>query len=85
MNIYIWGVTSVGKYAVNNIFDGKKYIKPIAFVDNNTELHHTMVEGIPVISYAELLSRTSMDEAMILVSCRNARSEEHTSELQSQR
>lgn len=72
MNIYIWGVTSVGKYAVNNIFDGKKYIKPIAFVDNNTELHHTMVEGIPVISYAELLSRTSMDEAMILVSCRNA-------------
>lgn len=72
MDIFIWGVTSVGKYLINNIFDGEKYTKPTAFVDNNSELHNTLVEGIPVISYDELLKKYNINEAIILVSCRNA-------------
>lgn len=72
MEIFIWGVTPVGKYLVNNVFNGEKYIKPTAFVDNNSELYNTTIEGLSVISCEELLKRNKINEVIILVTCRNA-------------
>lgn len=72
MEIFIWGVTPVGKYLINNIFNGEQYMKPAAFIDNNCELHNTIVEGIPVISYEDLQKRYNIGEVIILVACRNA-------------
>lgn len=67
MEVVIWGVTLLGKYLTANITDGFVNVKPIAFVDNNYKLQNTFVDGIPVISYKQLIELTKQKEIIVLL------------------
>ncbi len=73
MEVVIWGVTLLGKYLTANITDGFVNVKPIAFVDNNYKLQNTFVDGIPVISYKQLIELTKQKEIIVLLAVKNAR------------
>ena len=73
MEVVIWGVTPLGKYlAANNITEGFMNVKPIAFVDNNYKLQNTYVDGIPVISYKQLIELKKQKEIIVLLAVKNA-------------
>lgn len=74
MGVVIWGVTPLGRHIANNLCDGDGVdIKPLAFVDNNSQLHNTLIDDILVISFKELEKRPDLGEITILIAVKNSK------------
>ncbi len=75
MRVIICGVTELGRYVANNLYNGISVsVKPIAFVDNNSNLYGMLVDGIPVISYEELSKKEKVEEIISIIAVKSSKS-----------
>lgn len=74
MSVIICGMTQMGEYISDNIYDEKKVpVKPVAFVDNNVKSQGMSVNDIPVISFEKLLLKDDIAEMTALIAVKNSR------------
>ena len=75
MRVIICGVTELGRYVANNLYNGISVsVKPIAFVDNNSNIYGMLVDGIPVISYEELSKKEKVEEIISIIAVKSSKS-----------
>lgn len=71
MDIVIWGITPLSRYLAKNMKHNHSEIRPLSYIDNNMKLHHTIVDGIPVISYNELLKMDNLNKITVILGLKN--------------
>ncbi len=66
MNIAIRGTGKFGQYVYNNIKSNRRY-DIICFVDNDSDLWGSVIDGIPIVSPREIMDELSNEVDYILV------------------
>ncbi len=72
--VVIWGATPLSQYLANNMKHNHTKVEPVAYIDNNLQLYNTSLDGIPIVSYDELLKREGLKEITILLGLKSPKS-----------